>query len=582
MIKTRIIALALSAAIAGCGDATDTDQATAGGNGVKPAPSNPADMVFTGSHILTMDSAQPRAEAVAIDDGKIVFVGDKAGVNDLVGEQTRVVELGDRALIPGLIDAHGHFMMMARLADVVQLYPPPVGKVDSIDALVTTLKNKLESDPPKEGQWFAGFGYDDSLLAEERHPTRQELDLVSTDIPIAIMHVSGHLCTVNTKALELLGMGPDTKEPAGGVIRREAGSNMPNGVLEETASHPVMYKLFAGDANDGFRAKVEKAVELYASMGITTMQDGASNFQDIERMRSVTADNPLSLDLAFYPQIMNFDDAKLDAFRHEPTYNNGLRVAGIKFLLDGSPQGRTAWMTHAYDELPDGAEEGYVAYPAYDPELYKSQLATVMHNGVPILAHANGDAAIDAMLDGVEAAFPEGDIPDHRAVIIHAQLMRRDQLDRSLALGAIPSFFSAHTFFWGDWHRRSFGEERASGISPTGSAIEKGLRFTTHNDAPVVLPDMMRLLWATVNRTTRSGHVLGRGERITPEQALKSMTIDAAYQYFEEDVKGSLTVGKQADLVILGADPTEADPDTLADIAIVETIAHGKTVFSAN
>ena len=193
--------------------------------------------------------------------------------------------------------------------------------------------------------------------------------------------------------------------------------------------------------------------------------------------------------------------------------------------------------------------------------------------------HANGDAAIDMLIDGVAAALDNKELPDHRTVIIHAQLMRKDQLERTKKLGLVPSYYSAHPFFWGDWHRRSFGEERAAFISPAAETARMQIPFTIHNDAPIVPPDMMRLMWIAVNRKTRSDFVLGPDQRLTPMQALHAITLGAAYQYFEEDSKGSITPGKQADLVILERNPLLANPDTLKDISIVETFARGQSVF---
>jgi predicted amidohydrolase YtcJ len=186
------------------------------------------------------------------------------------------------------------------------------------------------------------------------------------------------------------------------------------------------------------------------------------------------------------------------------------------------------------------------------------------------------------LIDALELASETTPLGDHRSVMIHAQTVREDQLDRMQQLGIIPSYFSAHTFFWGDWHRDSvLGVERASRISPTASTLRRGMPFTVHNDAPIVPPDMIRLLWATVNRITRSGETLGASQRISPLEAIRAVTANAAYQHFEEHTKGSLTPGKQADLVILSENPVTVLPETILEISIVETISRGKTVYWA-
>ena len=187
---------------------------------------------------------------------------------------------------------------------------------------------------------------------------------------------------------------------------------------------------------------------------------------------------------------------------------------------------------------------------------------------------------MDLMIQGVAEAVEGMDpMPDHRSVIIHAQVMRADQLDQAAELNIVPSFFAAHTFFWGDWHVRSFGEERGTNVSPARWAIDRGVNFTIHNDAPVVPPDIMRLVSIAVNRKSRSGRVLGSHQRLTVMEALNAVTLGAAYQYFEEDRKGSITVGKQADLVILGESPLTADPAKLEYLPIMETFSRGRSVY---
>ena len=544
----------------------------------QPDAGAPADTIFIGDHIVTMEPGLPAVEAVAVRGETIVAAGTREEVLARRGDATRVVDLGPRALLPGFIDAHGHFLAVGMTLDALALHPPPVGDVRTIDDIVRKIRAWIAERDIPPGEMVSGGGYDDSLLAENRHPTRYDLDRASTEHPIVLTHVSGHLRTANSAALRAAGVTADTADPPGGHIRRVGDTGEPDGVLEETAGGLVgsSWLFRPTDDLDGL---ARRAIDVYTSYGTTTIQDGAIGADMLRQLRAAAEREPLAADVAVFPRFATMEDAENATL--ETDYRGGLRVAGVKLFLDGSPQGRTAWVTEPYHEGPPGAAADYRAYGTFDPELYRAGAAHLIRRGVPILVHANGDAAIDLMLDGVEAAVAGLDpAPDHRAVIIHAQLMRADQLDRAAELGVVPSFFSAHAFFWGDWHRRSFGEARGNAISPIRWAIERGVHFTVHNDAPVVPPDIMRLVSITVNRRTRSGHVLGPEQRATVREALHAVTLGAAYQYFEEDVKGSIAPGKQADLVVLERNPLTADPAELEHIRVLETFSRGRSVFA--
>lgn len=539
----------------------------------------PADLVFSGSNIVTVDPETANAEAVAVRGDRIIAVGETAAVMDLAGDNTRVIELGERALVPGFIDAHGHFLGSAMLSRYANLSSPPVGPVENIDDLVEVLSQHIETSGAESGSWVFGYGYDDSLIAENRHPTRDDLDRVSTQHKIVVTHVSGHLLAANSAALAAKGVDESTPNPDGGVIRREGETMRPDGVMEETAMRPFSSERMAGMTPELAESLIRDALNTYASYGITTAQDGGSSPDSIALLRQAASIEPLALDVVAFRAGNSLQPEQLAALEVSKDYESGFRLGGVKLFLDGSPQGRTAYLSEPYSEGPPGADTNYRAYPTHPAETYFPQIAALLAAGMPTMAHANGDAAIEMMIDGVDAALEEASISDHRAVIIHAQLTREDQLQRIKTLGLVPSYYAAHPFFWGDWHRRSFGEARAAFISPAGRSVELGIPFTIHNDSPVVPPDVMRLLWIAVNRKTRSGFILGEDQRLTPLEALHATTLGAAYQYFEEDEKGSITAGKRADLVILGANPLTADPDAIKDIPIIETFARGKSIY---
>ena len=537
-----------------------------------------ADVLFTVDRILTL--AHGNAEsfgpgAVAVRNGRVLWVGPAAGWQ---GEADKLIALGAGTLMPGFIDAHGHLGFLARTVDFANVASPPVGPAENHNQLQAVLRRELLERELAAGEWLFGMGYDDSLLAERRHPDRETLDAVSTTHPIVLVHVSGHLMAANSLALELVGITAETPDPPGGVIRRRPGSQEPDGVLEETAMGRLRGKMFGGPLT---RSAVDAALETYASYGVTTVQDGAASWPLYQQLVAFGKETPLMLDVTVFPQAMNADFAVPDPETFG-RYQHGVKLSGVKLILDGSPQGKTAYLSRPYHKPPNGQLPGYRGYPMIPKPEVDRRVGALLTAGVPMLVHCNGDAAAELLIDAVSTHFRERPLTDHRTVMIHAQTVRDDQLDRMAMLGIIPSYFSAHTFYWGDWHRDSvLGVERASRISPTRSTVQRAMHFTVHNDAPIVPPDMLRLLWATTNRRTRSGAVLGAAEAIGVRDALRAVTTEAAYQNFEEAEKGIIAPGRQADFVLLSEDPTAVPAERLLDVAVRATIARGAVVYRA-
>jgi predicted amidohydrolase YtcJ len=549
----------------------------AGCNKQPEAPAaTPPTRVFLNGEIITVNERQPIAEAVSVREGRILAVGDREQVLEQAGENAEIVDLKGKTLLPGLIDAHGHISYTALNRAAVNVSSPPVGQAQTVEDVVELLRAALDQVP--QGEWLSGWGYDDSLLAERRHPTREDLDRVSLEVPVVIRHVSGHFLSCNTKCLQLSGIDASMPDPQGGIIRRLAGSQEPDGVLEESAMYAVFQALPVPSWEQRL-ALLGPAQQYYASHGITTLQDGAVSAEDIALMREAAAQNLLYLDVVAYA-VAQMPDTNVSELEPSREYSGHFRVGGIKLVLDGSPQGKTAFLTEPYLHPPHGQEAGYRGYPTLKDEELVHYIDQAFAADIPVLAHANGDAAADQLINAVRKSNAERGAKDRRTVMIHAQTVREDQQDAMLELGIVPSYFSAHTFYWGDWHRDSvFGEERAARISPLKTTVDRGLPFTTHNDTPIVPPDMMRLMWASVNRITRSGKVLGEAQRISAQEALKSITINSAYQYFEEDSKGSIEEGKRADLVILDSNPLTATPDELLGITVLETFKDGVSVY---
>ena len=533
-----------------------------------------ADLIISSNKVILMtgvEQAQPLS--IAIKNKKIAWIGSHQDAKNFQGEH---INFGNQAVLPGFIDAHGHASYLAFATQVANLASPPVGKINNIQDLQTELKNFIQDSDLQPGEWVMGLGYDDSLLAEQRHPTKDDLDEVTTEHPIYLIHVSAHLGAANSLGLSLANINSKTEDPPGGKIRRYENSLEPNGVFEETAAYPLQQ--LAMSAYKDPIGSVKKAMEIYAKNGITTAQDGASSLETIRLMQAADAQNMINIDVISYPIGQNGLNENLDAFSFG-AYEGRVKVGGVKLILDGSPQGKTAYLTQPYYKPPHNESQSYKGYPLI-PQIDVSKLVKEYADlNIPIMAHANGDAAADMLIQAVRDAEIES---DHRTIMIHAQTVREDQLDLMKELEIIPSYFSTHTFYWGDWHRDSvFGQDRAMRISPTNSTLERDMPFTVHNDAPVVPPDMMRLLWATTNRETRSGKILGKQQRISTYSALEAMTINAAYQHFEDDIKGSIEVGKQADLVVLSQDPLSIDTKNLLELNVVATFSRGVEVFNA-
>ena len=535
-----------------------------------------ADRIYRNARITTMDRDTPAGQAVAVGSGRILAVGNDDTVAGLAGSGTEIIDLDGLTMLPGLVDGHGHVANAGLYHGFVNLQPSPAGPGNSIGAIQESLRTHREHDGLFD-DWLLGAGYDESLLAEHRHVTRDDLDAVAQDVPIFVWHVSGHFGAANSLALRLAGIDSATDDPPGGIIRRRAGTREPDGVVEEHGLY-LFRDCMPHFDGDRLLDLLDRAQESYARWGITTAQDGASSADEVALLQRAAAADRLDLDIVAYPMVL--DPAELYGLTAPEGYSNALRIGGAKLVLDGSPQGKTAWMSEPYLSPPEGWPEDYVGYPLLEDEVVDALVDGLYARGWQVLAHCNGDRSGDQFLDAVEKATAKYGLADRRPVMIHAQTVREDQLDRMQRLGVMPSFFVAHTFYWGDWHRDAvFGPDRAHRISPTQSALDRKMAFTIHNDSPVVPSDSWRLLWSAVNRETRSGQVLGPDQRIDVPTALHAMTLDGAFQHFEEADKGSITPGKRADLVVLSDDPASLPHDRLKDIVVVETIKDGRTIY---
>ena len=535
---------------------------------VLPATSAaPADTIFHGGTIITVDDGLPTAEAVAVANGRIVAVGTTLEVFKLQGATTKLIDLAGKTLVPGFVDGHSHFMSCIDFLRQANCWSPPAGTCQSVADVIAALGEQAARNGAKPGEFIVGFGYDPELLHEKRGPSRAELDAAFPDNPVIVIHVSAHGATLNSKALAHYGITALTPTPPGGVIGRQTGSQEPDGV--------------PGPTPDEMLALLPEGQKLYLAAGVTTAQEGATNKNQLDLLRAAADRGLLELDVVALPFVTDFDAIFGSGVppKLERAYRNRLRIGGVKILSDGSPQAKTAFFTKPYLTGGPAGEKEWRGEPTFTPGEIAEFVKRVYAGDAPLFMHCNGDAAIDALLEAHRAAAGDDPSRDRGTVAVHAQFIRPDQLQKFLAWKITPSFYTEHCFYFGDTHVKNRGRQQADSISPMKSALRLGMHPANHTDFNVAPIDQINTISTAVNRRTRSGMILGEGERVTPIEALRAITLDGARLYGEETQKGSIAIEKLADLVILSANPLVVPPETINEITVEETIKEGKTVW---
>jgi predicted amidohydrolase YtcJ len=532
-----------------------------------------ADCVLVGK-ILTLDPSRPTAEALVIREGRISYVGNTDEARRSAAPGTEVIDLGERVLLPGFVESHSHPIYYGRYLEEVDCR-----YARSLDDIVDALKDRARDTPP--GEWVVGNGYDHTLLEESRHPTRRELDRASPEHPVLLRNITGHSMVVNSEVLGIAEVTAKTPDPEGGHVGREKDGE-PDGIFWEWAQRLVQSHLPEVESADISRYLQNASTE-YLAAGVTSVVDAAIGFnygiRDAEVYAQVAGEGGLPLRYGaaiMYDVWRELRDGAGPGLEW-PGDLEKVRPLSVKFFQDGSIQIETAALREPYFGESEPADH-HVIWPQ---EELDRMVADAHSSGWQIWTHGNGDAAIGSILDAYEGALRADPRTDHRHRIEHCQMAGEDQLDRMMELGITASFFAPHVWHWGDRHREIFlGPERAARIDPLGSAARRGMRFGLHNDSPVTPVSPLLSVGTAVSRLTSGGQVLGAGQAITVEQALRSMTLDAAYLAFEEDSKGSLAEGKLGDVVVLEADPYEVAPGEIKDIPVAMTIVGGEVAHS--
>ncbi len=538
-----------------------------------------ADLVLLNGTVLTLDSAGTRGSAVAAGDGRVIAVGGTRSIGELVGRRTSVIDLHGRTVIPGFVESHNHpaFFGLTLAAQVDAGTPPN----DKITDIVDRVAGAVRDASP--GEWIRGYRYDDSLLADHRHPTRLDLDPVSRGNPVVLTHVSGHFGVANSAALRAVGIDRRSADPPGGVIARDE-SGEPTGLLLESAAF-LMNSQREGPGVDGVSEALLLADQEYRRNGVTTVHDagigliaGPDEFTAYKRLIASGALRTRVRGYLFHQVLPGLGDGSLSPVEAgiAGLGDDRFQLTGVKIIADGSLQGLTGCVADGYACAPD--EHGMMLLDSQD---LARRIAVLDDAGWQVAVHGNGDAAIEAIIGAYgKLGAPAGTGRRHR--IEHCQTVREDQLDRMAEHEVLASFFIKHVYYWGDRHRDVFlGPERARRISPLASARSRGVRFGLHSDTPVTPVPPLEGIWCAVARRTRDGRSLGSEQAVDVVTALRGYTIDAAYLAGEEAVKGSVEPGKLADFAVLSRDPTRVDPDDLRSIEVSATVVGGELVWSS-
>lgn len=535
-------------------------------------------LYFNGT-ILTMEDAQPTAEAVLTQGERIVAVGGETDLRKRMGSGAAEVDLEGHTMLPAFIDPHGHFPDpgFIRLFRV-DLASPPRG--DCIDMATALSRLRARAAKTPKGEWVMGVLFDNTAIAERRMPTRAELDAVSTDHPVWVIHASGHNGVANSNTLKQQGIADDTPDPPGGRYGRDPETGELTGLIEGLSAMGPLGDTDFLIGRERFWQGFEACRDEYLSHGVTFAQNAWATRAMLDHFASLPAGQDPGIDILLLPiaelepDLMQGPNA-LD-WPDTPWFTLGPR----KLFTDGAFQLQTAYLSEPYFKPANAEAPSGMTYISKE-DLF-SQVRMLHRLGYQIHCHCNGDAGSENFIDAVEAALLAHPRNDHRHTVIHGQVLREDQMTRMVQLGMTVSFFSAHIHFWGDRHYDTFlGADRAARISPAATAERLGLRYTIHNDASVTPTRPLHLANCAVSRKTASGRVLGEDEQISAISALKAQTIDAAWQVFQENERGSILPGKLADFAILDRNPVE-NKDHLTNCVVMQTVRRGVRVYAKN
>jgi len=517
-----------------------------------------ADIALINGNIITIDRSNPHAQAVAIKNNNVIKVGANREIKPLIKENTEVINLKGKTVLPGFIDTHVHMAGFGKALTSVNLRD-----THSIKEMQEKLKRRVEKT--EKGEWILGHGWDQDRLIEKRYPTRWDLDKFSPNNPVVFTRVCGHLCVVNSKALEKADITTETNPPLGGKIDKNPKTDEPTGILRENAMdlvHEVMPEPSERQLIEACMLACQKAVEA----GLTSVHWIIHSLAEIRVIQKLRAHEKLPLRVYILVPI-----GLLDHMVHlgPPTEfgDDMVRIGCVKILADGSLGARTAALHEPYND--DSATMGMMLYRV---EKLEELIMKIHEAGLQLAVHAIGDRAMDIVLTALEKALKETPREDHRHRIEHASVLTKELVGRMKRLGVIASV-QPHFVVSDFWVTDRLGLERARWTYPFKTLIREGVRTVGGSDCPVEPISPLLGIWAAVSREVFPE------ERISVDEALSMYTIDAAFASFEEEVKGSIQVGKLADLVVLSDDPRSFPLSEIKNIEVEMTFVGGTMVY---
>ncbi len=533
-----------------------------------------ADLVFTGGVVHTVDANNHIAEAVAVSDGRILAVGSNAEVTATAGPDTRHVELNGRSLTPGFIDAHQHFTGVGGMAHSIDCKAPGM---DSISAIVEEVRKRAESQPP--GTWIRGRGYDHSKLVEQRHPNRHDFDAVAPEHPVIFVRTCGHISAFNTKAAELAGLPLDSEDPVGGRFDRDPDGSV-NGVAFERAAAP--FRNASAPSRDELREHLIAANASDLASGLTSVHDaGGLLGPPMDVATELVNAGAIQVRLYAFATVNTFEHPLVGLLNqtglHTGFGSDRLRIGSFKVMTDGSSSGPTASTREPYHVDPDDSGILYWEQEELDDLIGRAHRA-----GWQCTVHAVGDRAIEQTLNSMARAESEAPREGLRHRIEHCGITPPDLQRRVLDQRIVPAMQPA--FFWefGDGYINNYGRERADVMFPAKSILEGGGIVAGSSDSPVTDYRPLFGIEQALTRATMGGDVCGPDERVDLETAIRMHTINGAHAEFAEDRKGSIEVGKYADLTLLSEDIRRVEVTELRDLPIAMTVVEGAVVYEAS